>query len=156
MIAEPRETLRGLIIETRFRGYHFRSRLEARWYVFFEALALRAEYEPQGFVTSSGAYLPDFFVNEWRMWVEIKPWLAQTELSAHCAKIRAVEKATSQCALVVYGPPDLIRGAMIFTSQGQMVASHFDHGGPRNTAPEDAHSIEAYTRAQSERFEKRA
>jgi hypothetical protein len=152
MIAEPRETPGGLIIETRFRGYHFRSRLEARWFAFFEAIGVRAEYEPQGFVTSSGAYLPDFFVNEWRTWIEIKPWLAATELASHCCKLRDVEKATSQCALVVYGPPDLIRGAMIFSSLGSMVASHFDRGGPRSSAPEDLVSIEAYTRAQSERF----
>lgn len=152
MIAQPRETPVGLIIETRFRGYHFRSRLEARWYVFFEALGLRAEYEPQGFVTSSGAYLPDFFVNEWRTWIEIKPWLASTEYVLHCRKLRDIEKATSQCALVVYGPPDLIRGAMIFSSLGSCIATHFDRGGPLTSAPEDAMTIEAYTRAQSERF----
>jgi hypothetical protein len=156
MIAEPRETPGGLIIETRFRGYHFRSRLEARWFVFFNAIGVRAEYEPQGFALQSGRYLPDFFVNDWRMWIEIKPWLAQTELAMHCAKLRELEKATSQCALVVYGPPDLIRGAMIFSSLGRSIATHFDRGGPRDTAPEDSFSIEAYTRAQSERFERRS
>lgn len=155
MIAEPRETPGGLIIETRFRGYHFRSRLEARWCVLFEELRLRWEYEPQGYQLASGYYLPDFFVNDWKTWVEIKPWLAATDVALHCAKIRDLEKATSQCALVVYGPPNLIHGAMVFSSQGQKVASHFDRKGPRDTAPEDVMSIEAYTRAQSERFERR-
>lgn len=36
-------------IETVYRGYRFRSRLEARWAVFFDALGLEWEYEPEGF-----------------------------------------------------------------------------------------------------------
>lgn len=58
-------------IETRWKGYRFRSRLEARWGVFFEALRLRWEYEPEGFLTDVGPYLPDFRVENWL--VEIKP-----------------------------------------------------------------------------------
>ena len=49
-------------IPTRYKGYHFRSRLEARWAVFFDALRLPWEYEPQGFSLKSGFYLPDFKV----------------------------------------------------------------------------------------------
>ena len=63
-------------IETRYKGYRFRSRLEARWAVFFDALDLKWEYEPEGFVTDAGPYLPDFRV--WTpqgkpMWYEVKP-----------------------------------------------------------------------------------
>ena len=63
-------------IETRYKGYRFRSRLEARWAVFFDALNLRWEYEPEGFTTSAGPYLPDFRV--WTpqgqpIWYEVKP-----------------------------------------------------------------------------------
>ena len=48
-------------IETVYNGYRFRSRLEARWAVFFDALGVEYEYEPQGFVLPSGKhYLPDF------------------------------------------------------------------------------------------------
>lgn len=64
-------------IETRYKGYRFRSRLEARWAVFFDALGLRWEYEPEGFELPSGRYLPDFFVHtpwmEFGARVEIKP-----------------------------------------------------------------------------------
>jgi hypothetical protein len=35
-------------IPTRYKGYHFRSRLEARWAVFFDALGLRWQYEVEG------------------------------------------------------------------------------------------------------------
>ena len=48
-------------IETIYDGYKFRSRLEARWAVFFKSLEIKYEYEPEGFMLPSGAkYLPDF------------------------------------------------------------------------------------------------
>lgn len=47
-------------IETRYAGHRFRSRLEARWAVFFDQLGIAWEYEPQGYLTSAGPYLPDF------------------------------------------------------------------------------------------------
>lgn len=63
-------------IETRYKGYRFRSRLEARWAVFFDAIKLDWQYEPEGFVLPSGSYyLPDFRINlrGGPLWVEIKP-----------------------------------------------------------------------------------
>lgn len=48
-------------IETIYNGYRFRSRLEARWAVFFDELGVQYEYEPEGFEMASGKkYLPDF------------------------------------------------------------------------------------------------
>jgi hypothetical protein len=35
--------------ETHYNGYRFRSRLEARWAVFFDALDIKYEYEKEGF-----------------------------------------------------------------------------------------------------------
>lgn len=53
-------------IETIYNGYKFRSRLEARWAVFFDALGVKYEYEPEGFLLPSGKrYLPDFRVKCW-------------------------------------------------------------------------------------------
>lgn len=49
--------------ETYYNGYRFRSRLEARWAVFFDALGIKYEYEPEGYRLPSGKiYLPDFRV----------------------------------------------------------------------------------------------
>ncbi len=60
-------------IETHYKGYRFRSRLEARWAVFFESLGLNWEYEKEGFVLPSGKrYLPDFYVSGIGFF-EIKP-----------------------------------------------------------------------------------
>ena len=48
-------------IETPYNGYRFRSRLEARWAVFFDTLGIEYEYEPEGFELGDGVrYLPDF------------------------------------------------------------------------------------------------
>lgn len=50
-------------IETIYNGYRFRSRLEARWAVFFDAAGIKYEYEPEGFELPDGTkYLPDFKV----------------------------------------------------------------------------------------------
>jgi hypothetical protein len=63
-------------IETRYKGYRFRSRLEARWAVFFDALGIEWLYEDQGYVLPDGTcYLPDFFLPKLYggMFVEVKP-----------------------------------------------------------------------------------
>lgn len=61
-------------IETRYKGYRFRSRLEARWAVFFDELGVRYEYEKEGYdLGELGWYLPDFWLPELRTWFEIKP-----------------------------------------------------------------------------------
>lgn len=48
-------------IQTEYKGYKFRSRLEARWAVFLDALGAKWEYEPEGYDLGNGmSYLPDF------------------------------------------------------------------------------------------------
>jgi hypothetical protein len=61
-------------IETRYAGHRFRSRLEARWAVFFDALGVTWEYEPQGYLIGEERrpYLPDFWLPDLRTWVEVK------------------------------------------------------------------------------------
>lgn len=60
-------------IETAYAGCRFRSRLEARWAVFFDSLRISWEYEPQGFMIDGVLYLPDFYLSEQKLWVEVKP-----------------------------------------------------------------------------------
>lgn len=72
-------------IETYYAGCRFRSRLEARWAVFFDALDIDWQYEPQGFEWSVDTYdedwtmstttvrwLPDFYLPATGTWVEVK------------------------------------------------------------------------------------
>lgn len=61
-------------IETHYAGCRFRSRLEARWAVVLDAMGLRWQYEPEGFELDGGVrYLPDFYLPDREMWLEIKP-----------------------------------------------------------------------------------
>ena len=63
-------------IQTRYKGYNMRSRGEARWACFFDALGLKWEYEPEGFdLGEAGFYLPDFRVHYpgyKPVWFEVK------------------------------------------------------------------------------------
>lgn len=62
-----------MALETYYNGYRFRSRLEARWAVFFDAAGIGYQYEPEGYRLSDGtAYLPDFFLPEFNIFAEIK------------------------------------------------------------------------------------
>jgi hypothetical protein len=84
-------------IETVFDGYRFRSRLEARWAVFFKALRVPYEYEPEGVALSDGTrYLPDFWLPTLTMWAEVKPapLTAKEERKARCLA------ADSECAVL--------------------------------------------------------
>lgn len=61
-------------IETVYRGYRFRSRLEARWAVFFDELGVEWQYEPEGFEHNGERWLPDFFLPRFSggFYVEVK------------------------------------------------------------------------------------
>lgn len=60
-------------IETIYNGYRFRSRLEARWAVFFDSLGIKYRYEPEGYDLNGVWYLPDFNLPDMNVWIEIKP-----------------------------------------------------------------------------------
>lgn len=60
-------------IQTEYAGYLFRSRLEARWAVFFNAMGVKWYYEHEGYELSSGWYLPDFWIPGWGLHIEVKP-----------------------------------------------------------------------------------
>jgi hypothetical protein len=57
----------------------YKSRLEARWAVFFDILGVETLYEYEGYQLPSGWYLPDFYVPLMDAWFEVKP----TEFTKH-------------------------------------------------------------------------
>jgi hypothetical protein len=59
-------------IETEYNGYRFRSRLEARWAVFFDTLGIEYQYEKEGFDLNGMWYLPDFWLPKQDCFIEIK------------------------------------------------------------------------------------
>jgi hypothetical protein len=91
-------------IPTRYKGYHFRSRLEARWAVFFDAVGWKWEYEPQGFDLGDGIkYLPDFLVAD--HWVEVK---AAPLTPAETEKAKRLCRLTEQCVILAIGTPEAV------------------------------------------------
>jgi len=87
-------------IPTLYAGVTFRSRLEARWARFFDALSLRWEYEPQGFQLPSGAcYLPDFWIPELDSYVEVKP------VGGDFGKARELATASGKAVWLAEGAP---------------------------------------------------
>lgn len=69
-------------IPTDYHDVSFRSRLEARWAFFFDTLNIRWQYEPvmavmgtivtETYVTNDN-YIPDFYLNDYDVWMEVKP-----------------------------------------------------------------------------------
>jgi len=56
-----------------YEGIHFRSKLEARWYIFMKKLGWNIIYEPE--IEGLNGWLPDFLIigKEKKILVEIKP-----------------------------------------------------------------------------------
>ena len=89
-------------IETIYRGYRFRSRLEARWAVFFDTLGIPFEYEPEGFELPGGLrYLPDFWLPEQDGWVEIK---GQEPTEEDSLKAQLLAEGTGHPVYIFFGP----------------------------------------------------
>lgn len=66
-------------IPAEFNGIKYKSRLEARWAVFFDALGIQSLYEYEGYQLPSSWYLPDFYIPSMNAWFEVKP----TEFTKH-------------------------------------------------------------------------
>jgi hypothetical protein len=75
-------------IPTRYKGYRFRSRTEARWAVYFDALGIEYIYEPEGYVLPDGTwYLPDFWLPQVSMFAEVKGKAFTEAEIAKCAAL---------------------------------------------------------------------
>lgn len=91
-------------IPTKYDGVEFRSRLEARWAVFYNVLGIKWFYEYEGYQLQSGWYVPDFWLQEINggCFVEIKPKEPSDEEEASCRDLAAfLEKDV----FLFWGPP---------------------------------------------------
>ncbi|MET0416087.1 MAG: hypothetical protein ABW022_08710, partial [Actinoplanes sp.] len=92
-------------IETRYAGCRFRSRLEARWAVFFDRLGVPWEYEPEGYALECGPYLPDFLLypnTDDAFWLEIK---SSHPSSNELTKLRQLTEETRLRGFLYFHPP---------------------------------------------------
>lgn len=95
-------------IDTLYKGNYFRSRLEARWALFFDGIGVRWEYEAEGYDLGDGVkYLPDFWFPDHRMYGEVKPSerLNDTEME----KIKRLAQQSRRPIILFAGPPSLTK-----------------------------------------------
>lgn len=60
-------------LEAKYSGVVFRSRLEARWAILMDLFGINWDYEPCHYqVGPELYYLPDFYLPEHRLWLEVK------------------------------------------------------------------------------------
>lgn len=94
-------------IPTTYKGVKFRSRVEARWCVFFDKLGVRWRYEQQGFVLSNDApYLCDLLLPDFApgVFAEVKGKEFTREEAEKCAMLC---EGTKQPVLLLPDVPDL-------------------------------------------------
>lgn len=97
------------VLQTFYKGIRYRSRTEARWAVFFDHMELPVSYEPEGFDLDGEWYLPDFYVHDWDLYIEVKGF-APTEKERR--KAQALATGTGKRVLVVVGDPRCRRGEL--------------------------------------------
>ena len=108
-------------IETQYKGYRFRSRLEARWAVFFDALGVEWVYEPEGYdLGEAGWYLPDFWLPRLDTWIEIKPYApSDNEIFKMWSLAQArIQKNVCKENFFLCGTPGLPQIVMDVTDRG--------------------------------------
>lgn len=107
-------------IPTEYSGYRFRSRLEARWAIFFDQLGVRWVYEQEGFELPSGRYLPDFLLPALDSFVEIKPVAPSREEQLACLELADV---TRRRVVLFFGEPGfwLDEGAAVIGTESGLV-----------------------------------
>lgn len=114
-------------IETEHNGHLFKSRLEARYAVLFDALGIKYEYEFEGYDLDGEWYLPDFWLPEFECWIEIKPKAPNSDEIRKCQKLA---KLKGDLVYLFYGSPwydidvDQENG-ILFDAQGQFPAQFF-------------------------------
>lgn len=108
-------------IQTVYKGYKFRSRLEARWAVFLDHLEVAWSYEKEGYDLSGRWYLPDFFIADWNCWLEIKGQEPDEEERYKC---QLLAKESGKLVLLLVGEP------WVDTSRSHYSVTPFDRGRP--------------------------
>lgn len=92
------------VLNTKYNGYYFRSRLEARWAIFMDTLGVKYQYEPEVFDLDDNLYyLPDFYLPELDVYIEIKPVYPTKEEEIKASRLATV---TGKDVYIFYGQPE--------------------------------------------------
>lgn len=86
---------------TVYGGILYRTKIEANWAEFFDKNKIRHKYEPNKVDLGIDTYKPDFWLPEFGLWVEIKPY-RQKVTHSRCYRL-AIE--TRRHVLLIQGQP---------------------------------------------------
>jgi hypothetical protein len=128
-------------IETSYKGYRFRSRTEARWAIWLDAMGIKWDYEYEGYnLGSAGYYLPDFLIQlPWRshdiaimgaikgfgeFFFEVKPY----ENVEYNDKHAALTKTLDTPLICVHGVPDLHKDKLTGIVTPKYKVLYYDKG----------------------------
>jgi hypothetical protein len=89
-------------IATEYDGVIYRSRTEARWAFFFSKNDIPFSYEAEGFDLDGIRYLPDFWLNDARIWFEVKPF---SPTDAEIEKAKRLSDGTNRPVFIAPGAP---------------------------------------------------
>lgn len=84
-------------LPTYFDGTKFRSHLEGKWAVFFYCMKISYRYEYLGFDLDSVWYVPDFYLPEQRVWIEIKPVRPSEKEQEKCKRLAKKTRTSTYC-----------------------------------------------------------
>lgn len=107
-------------IDTEYANHLFRSRLEARWAVYFDTLRIKWVYEPEGYEMNRYKYLPDFYFPELDFYAEIKPDnFGDSDVKKWCAFVKATKKP-----LVIFEGTPHAKDCRIFYYDGKVFTDY--------------------------------
>lgn len=137
------------VLPSVYRGIAFRSRTEARWAIYFDALGLAWEYETEAYALPSGNYLPDFLLpprgGRPARWVEIK---GAPALEVDHRLARELAALTGLEVFIFAGPPVTSR------AEGQSWGPNGGHAEPVCLSEDPVASERAATASANARWDK--
>jgi hypothetical protein len=114
-------------LPTTYKNYKMRSRLECRWACFWDALGVAWEYERDAFDLGDVRYLPDFWLPEFKVWVEIKGEIrddgAGLRMIMQCSQLAAQDR--HPVILCFHDPFNPL--CAVFTHQGMYPESRWTY-----------------------------
>lgn len=128
-------------IETRYKGYRFRSRLEARWAKFLDELGIEYQYEPEGYALGGIPYLPDFWLPGEKCFFEVK---GEDPTEDEIEKARRLALYTQRLVYIASGsislppndlshnitlitPPTLTKIKRLYNKNGRIVQTDYQY-----------------------------
>lgn len=85
----------------------YRSSLEAQWATFFQRWGVRFRYNPEGLVTGEWDDLPDFFLPDANIWIEIRPAAHRDDSESIREFYSPFVMETRQTLVVLFGTPKI-------------------------------------------------